>query len=1069
MVSTRHAVAAILRAAQGAKATRDARSARLAASAGALVLSASLSWSGHAFAQEAAAPAASSDQPQQLQEIEVTGSRIKRTTDFSTPTPTTVLDTTAMESAGIVNVGQALQMAPANLSSFTPANTGNSAFFTGAYIPNLRGLNSFFGSRTLTLIDTERAVQTNQGDSFDLNFIPQVLVQRVDTVTGGGSAAYGSGAIAGVINIILDRQLEGGKVNGDLYQTNDSDGRDRHLGAAYGFGIADNRVHVVLGGEYEKQDPVGCEDARTWCANNEGFYQSGITAGGQALYSLGNGLRSAAMSTSGVLAPFALPTTTLGTANYNQFIQGSPDGQSGMPYSGGPTAYAGEYGSGTVLGGSGTLENQYTQLMAGTTRGVITGLITAKITDDINLKVDLNWGKVESSGAANNISDFLSVGAGNTAVPASLLAASAGNYLYKDWTDQVPEDIYTSSTVKRVSVGLDGRYGDSSWTWNGYAEYGLTQREQLEPDEVHDQSLALALEGCPAGSPLAGGCVAINPFGTQPLSDAQIAYAFGPLLEELRYEQTVVAFNSTGDIFRGIGAGAWSAAAGLEWRQELGNNLDNDRLGNGCAPTIGITDPTECALRATDFSQQFGSSFGGLNTIDEGYLELNLPLARDLPFAHLLNLDVAGRESHYESDALYGVAFTDYDADPSAYPVAPASSATHNLTTWKASLAWEPVEGVRVRASQSRDMRAADLREMFYGQSLLSGAEGGLYGYCAAPGQNNTYGNPCNINLYGNTNLAPETSKTTTAGIVLTPTQVPGLQFSADWIHVHIANAISAAAFDFTEQQVIQNLKNGGNGLTSSGSISFNNAVCGTNLQCLNDWLAGGGTYNTGGSSDILSINSNAFNGAYYDERAVDFSLSYLLPSLPDGSSLSFRTLATWTGEQQYQNYAGGQVFNLLGQEGGNALLNDYTPAPRWRGNLAVTWTKGILSLTPMLDWVGHGTLLDNGVTPQQTGLYNYVASGAATAAGQSYVLLPFNYVPSYFKFDLNATLDFGSVWALKDLQVYTQVNNLLNKQPPFAAAPSGGLFGTGGYAGTNPVLYDTLGLAYRVGFRVMF
>ncbi len=86
-------------------------------------------------------------------------------------------------------------MTPSNVSEFTPQTTGESSFYTGSYIPDLRGINGFFsGARTLTLIDGERVVPTNTQDSFDLNFITQILVQRIDTVTGGASAAYGSGA-----------------------------------------------------------------------------------------------------------------------------------------------------------------------------------------------------------------------------------------------------------------------------------------------------------------------------------------------------------------------------------------------------------------------------------------------------------------------------------------------------------------------------------------------------------------------------------------------------------------------------------------------------------------------------------------------------------------------------------------------------------------------------------------------------------------------------------------------------------------------------------------------------------
>ncbi len=188
--------------------------------------------------------------------------------------------------------------------------------------------------------------------------------------------------------------------------------------------------------------------------------------------------------------------------------------------------------------------------------------------------------------------------------------------------------------------------------------------------------------------------------------------------------------------------------------------------------------------------------------------------------------------------------------------------------------------------------------------------------------------------------------------------------------------------------------------------------------------------------------------------------------SLPDGSSLTARMLTTWTGEQVYQNYPGGPVLNILGQTGAGAILTDNAPAARWRGNLSITWLKGMVSLTPSMSWVGHGTLDAQGVTPQQTDLYNKVANNDPSIRGYGYILLPYNYVPSYFLFNFNGTLNFDSVPGLKGLQLFAQVNNVLNRKPPFASAP---IFFGNAYAGTNPVYFDTLGLATRVGFRVTF
>src|SRR5262245_52506047 len=142
-----------------------------------------------------------------LEEVTVTGTRIRRD-DFTTPTPTTVVDSQFMENLGIVNVADMVTQIPSNVSNFQPQNTGGSAFFIGSTLANLRGLNPFFGTRTLTLVDTHRFIPTTQGDSVDLNFIPSNLIERTEIVTGGASAAYGSGAISGVVNIFLDPKME---------------------------------------------------------------------------------------------------------------------------------------------------------------------------------------------------------------------------------------------------------------------------------------------------------------------------------------------------------------------------------------------------------------------------------------------------------------------------------------------------------------------------------------------------------------------------------------------------------------------------------------------------------------------------------------------------------------------------------------------------------------------------------------------------------------------------------------------------------------------------------------------
>jgi hypothetical protein len=224
-----------------------------------------------AYAQEAGQPASSEPKSSlTLDEITVTGTRIKQREDYVSPNPIQTIDSTEMNRLGIVNISDAVTQVPANVSQFTPANTGGSAFFIGSTLANLRGLNPFFGTRTLTLVDTHRFIPTTQGDSVDLNFIPSNLIERTEIVTGGASAAYGSGAISGVVNILLNHKLEGIKLDADYGTSERGDGDNYHVGLAGGTELFEGRGHIIFGGEYQKQDVIqSCSDARDWCADGE--------------------------------------------------------------------------------------------------------------------------------------------------------------------------------------------------------------------------------------------------------------------------------------------------------------------------------------------------------------------------------------------------------------------------------------------------------------------------------------------------------------------------------------------------------------------------------------------------------------------------------------------------------------------------------------------------------------------------------------------------------------------------------------------------------------------------------
>jgi iron complex outermembrane receptor protein len=453
----------------------------------------------HAQEQSTAASKNAQTQPVTEEEITVTGSRIRGTTDFDTANPTTVIDSNYLDSLGIVNVGAALTQLPSNVSTFSPTTTGNSDFFTGATIANLRGLNPFFGSRTLTLVNNRRFVPTNQGDGVDLNFIPSVLLDRIDVVTGGASAAYGSGAIAGVENIFLNRTLEGGKAEIDSGETSHRDGQDRHVGLAWGTSLFDGKVHFVVGGEFQKADGVGCFYARDWCHQSYGFYQNSVPATPNApTYLLGRDVRANQFSNTGV---FFNPDPTATTAT-----QLNAAGTGTMPFNLGQQPFAANSPVNNVQGGDGPSIYQYTNLRTPVQRDVLTAMFTSALTDTLKLEIDASYGKVWSKYYDDTLDAiFDQIATDNAYIqgnPVLMAAQAAGfpgagagfSFFNKDWSGQTNNFTNVSTKVKRAAIGLKGKFGASSWSWDGYYQYGDTDRDQFVNDNRHMNAYSLAID-----------------------------------------------------------------------------------------------------------------------------------------------------------------------------------------------------------------------------------------------------------------------------------------------------------------------------------------------------------------------------------------------------------------------------------------------------------------------------------------------------------------------------------------------------------------------------------------------
>lgn len=1108
-----------------------------------------------AFAAEAQQEQAGADDAV-LEEVQVTGSRIRSTTDYTTAVPTTVIDVATMENAGIVNVGDVLALTPSNVSAFTPTTTGMSSFNTGAYVPDLRGLNPFFGSRTLTLIDGQRPVATSTIDSFDLNLIPTALVQRIDSVTGGGSASYGSGAVAGAINIILNHQLEGGKLDVDTSAAmSDNDAQSNHIGFAYGANLFGGRAHAVIGAEYQKQEAARCMDSgRSWCSDNLGPYQtSTISASGfgnasTAIQSVGYGLTQN-VNSNGVLAPAIFNTSTFAgyTLTTRDFFSSNAAGNGRQAFNPNSSIYLGN-----APGGDGTLVNQYTNLITSVKRKLITGLFSFDVTDNIKSTLDLSWGKVNALNPQSNFqintgtiigfdNPYLQAVTGQNATQlrnaANASAATAGQTnspgytLAKDFNSQIPDVQFNDTEVKQAQLGVLGLIPGTTWSWDAHAIYGKTDNVQGSNHEPTVLQFSMALDataggcrvsqgtlasaytsaqggyqnggagvfggavGAGTGLPLwarvfdsvrngvdivspvtgltesqtlalfASRCQPLNPFGTAAIPANAANYATGPLSLKLQQESTAFNLNTSGEFFDGVGAGPFSVAVGYDYRRQKTQN--DFRSCPGARNTLGNANLTaeqrECLGIATDFAYQFGNDYGGSSTFNEVYAEVNLPLLRDAPGAKLLGVNLAGRETWYNNTADYGV------------NIVPGTKNTGSLATYKAALVWEPIESIRFRGSQSHDSRAPNPRDLYYSQTFVPG---GPFGNFCFSGNFQRSSPVCFVNLVGNVNLKPETSDTTALGLVFTPTQLPGFSASADWYNIKLKDAIQGGGL-----AGLFRCAGGGSCETATFNSYYYNPATpapgsprGSSPTPVAGWLTGEAAYRLGDVTNIIQDNEPAYNGGISKASGVDFSVTYST-DLADGSKISVRSLTSLVTKQLVQNDKGGVVTNAKNAIGSTPFLANFQSAAKLRGNLFVTWTKGEFNLTPNMSWIAPGKISNTALSCDAadfaaTGtLCNWLANGYYGGPGQTpeqlaasqagYTLLPQgqdNRIGSYFLFGLNSSYNFKNVPGVKGLQLWGQINNLMDRDPPFVQSTT-----------TAAAFYDQLGRTYRLGVRMSF
>lgn len=945
-----------------------------------------------------------------LEEVTVTGSRIRRD-DFSNPQPTTVVGGDMLQNLGIVNLGDAMANLPSNVGNNTPTANPGGNFFNGSNIANLRGLNPFFGSRTLTLVDSRRHVPTNQGDGVDLNFIPSILIDRMEVVTGGASASYGSGAIGGVTNILLDRDLEGGKVQVDYGTTAEDDGDDQHYGLAWGTAIGESS-HFVVGYEGQDMDGIyGCKSARDWCAK-------GVAIANNAAYATNADPQF-------VIVPDS-------RTNQMNLVGVFPIGGQTFTDANGTTLRAFQNANAYNQGGEGRHVYEYTALRSNIDRDVFYASFTHDFTDDLNMFIEASVGEVSTYSPQGSLDLFFgSIAPDNyylnklPAMPALCGPAAPPGLCFfnKDFTSQSRTANETSTDLERLAFGLSGAFGDSSWTWDAYYQTGESDRNQNVLDNRHARAFDFALDAVPsvrgnynsppvcritrdgasaypAGHPLAlvdrriaQGCVPLNAFGTTNITSDAFKYAFGRLLENTVVEQDIFEAVASGELFEGFGAGAVRAAFGASWRDESIAN---------------IADTSQPDYQRTDYLIQYGESFAGDVEVTEYFTEIDVPVTEDLGVVGAI------RRSEYTNTGGLGTGR------------AQGQSFDYGITTWKLNANWDVTDYLTLRGSQSRDVRAPNFRELYYGQVIPAGP---AFGFCSNPwtgvinlGFFTNTGDPCIYDLHGGLGLTPEEADTTTVGFIFTP-QDYNVRFAADWYQIEISDAITPANIQ----------------LVIDGCYNKVAAYC-AQIE---------GTRNAAGAiTDITKVSPEARNFRGYKSSGVDLTADWIGEF--DFGTVSARLIASRVLEQAIQpnEATPGLIRDIAGVVGStNGFLADWASAPDWTAQLITTYMRGPWTTSLQGRWVKEGDVYADRFGPDDS---NFNGNAANSISDNS--------LPNYFVWSLNGSYDF----TVADVQmnVFGTINNLLDKDPPLSGV---------GVGGTSSIFYDTIGRSYRVGLRANF
>lgn len=955
-------------------------------------------------------------------EVVVTGSRLSAR-GFKAPTPVTVIGAEEIGLSGTQNVETLLNDTPQFLGSQNNGPTANTVP-GGTATLNLRG---FGAQRNLVLVNGRRFTITGPDQTTDINTIPAALIKRVETVTGGSSAVYGSDAITGVVNFIMKDDFQGVELTGEARQDTHTKTKTYTADLTFGTNFADDRGNVVVALNY---------------LDRGGF--SRADRGGWAMPTMADGcVTAASYSDTRPGTPLAIPggQTCLSAGGRPGLIFGGsgtiPNGRFvtvGSPSSTGLTAALAAAGL-SGLGSRGfTFDNAGKTARPAVTPGDDFDLAPAnylvipqrRVMANLAAHYDFNphvTGYAEAHYSNNRVSmqlapsgvggnflintnnpyltpqlqevmrqlDLAETGTIRVTNGTSSLTTTAGDGLaVLNVNRRLPEVGNRTNTADRSAfrsaLGLRGDLGSASESflrnlrYDAYYSYTRTTDTSISGGAASLSKFQSGLLSVGGASPL------LNIFGANlsPQGASSIAVSSTNYTES---SQQVLAASLAGELFD-TWAGPIDFSTGAEYRKASARFVPDSFLASGDVSGFNAALPT-----------------AGSESVKEVYGEVRVPLLKDSPLGERASVNGAFRYSDYNLAGVGGV--------------------------WTYSVGGEyaPISDITLRGQFQHAIRAPNVGELF-GGNTTSGPSAvdpcssrqptaqqtaAVRAICIATGvpaasvftlavQPNTFISQVSG---GNPNVGPEESDTTTFGVVLQPRFVPGLALSVDYFKINLDGAIAPL----------------GGGIANTLSLCYNTIQDASSVFCkaiTRDTLTG----QIAAPGYVTTVNGNTGG---LKTSGVDFDASYRfnLAWGPFGDSrFDIGTNFTYTDEftatpvqalPATKNYCVGSFGPTCGQ-----------PIPKWKGTSRITWRSGPATLSLRHRYIGEVTV-DTYLLPKRLG---------ATFPDKAALTTPVIKAQSYF--DLTGAYDVN-----KDISVTAGVRNLFDKNPPIvgSSAPSNNTF----------------------------